>query len=260
MAKQCATVDIISGGRFGINVVAGWNQPEIEMFGADLMAHEARYRHLAEWMEIVLRLWTAEEEFDFTGEFFTIRRSGSRPKPVQRPRPPIMNAASSGIGREFAVRVADMCFVQITSDDPAERRAQIETYKQLARRAHRRDIQVWTMATVVHRETTAEAEAFLRQYAVEHADGPSVDAWLGTLLVNAENMSRPEMAESPPQGRCGRWRLAGGRRRRSNRRRDGRVPCLQQFRFCHHALQNGRQIASKRAPHRPGKPCIHQDW
>lgn len=195
VAKQCATIDIISGGRFGINVVAGWNQPEIEMFGADLMPHEARYRHLAEWMEILLHLWTAEEEFDFTGEFFTIRCGGSRPRPVQRPRPPIMNAASSGIGREFAVRVADMCFVQITSDDPTERRAQIETYEQLARRAHGRDIRVWTMATIVHRETAAEAEAFLRHYAVEHADGPSVDAWLGTLLVNAENMSRPQMAD-----------------------------------------------------------------
>ena len=194
-AKQCATIDIISGGRFGLNVVAGWNRPELEMFGAPLKQHDERYRHLAEWMEIVLRLWSEPEEFDHHGAFFDIIRGGSRPQPIQQPRPPIMNAASSGAGRDFAVRVADMCFVQITSDDPEQRRAQVQSYKQLARDTYGREIQVWTMATVVQRATQAEAEAWLRHYAVDHADGPSVDAWLGTLLVNAEGMSRPDMAD-----------------------------------------------------------------
>lgn len=195
VAKQCATIDIISGGRFGLNVVAGWNKPELEMFGEPLKEHDERYRHLAEWMDIVLRLWTADEEFDFHGEFFDIIKGGSRPKPVQRPRPAIMNAASSGAGRDFAVRVADMCFVQITSDDLEQRRDQVSSYKRLAREKHGREIQVWTMATIVQRETQAEAEAYLKHYAVDHADTVSVDAWLGTLLVNSQGMSRPEMAD-----------------------------------------------------------------
>lgn len=194
-AKQCATIDIISGGRFGLNVVAGWNKPELEMFGAPLKEHDERYRHLEEWMEIVLRLWSQAEEFDFKGEFFNIVKGGSRPQPIQKPRPPIMNAGSSGVGRDFAARIADMCFVQIASDDPAERRKQVEVYKRHAREKFGRDIQVWTMATIVQRETQAEAEAYLRHYAVDYADTVSIDAWLGTLLVNAEGMSRPEMAD-----------------------------------------------------------------
>ncbi|SMF62070.1 Luciferase-like monooxygenase, partial [Xaviernesmea oryzae] len=42
-AKQCATIDIISDGRLVLNVVAGWNKPELEMFGAPLKQHSARY-------------------------------------------------------------------------------------------------------------------------------------------------------------------------------------------------------------------------
>ncbi|MFV0298759.1 MAG: LLM class flavin-dependent oxidoreductase [Hyphomicrobiaceae bacterium] len=194
-AKQCATIDIITGGRFGLNVVAGWNKPEIEMFGQPLMAHDWRYRYLAEWMDLVLRLWTEDEEFDHDGEFFRIIKGGSRPKPVQRPRPPIMNAASSEAGRAFAVANADMCFVQLASDEMEARCEQVQSYKRLAREAHGRDIQVWTMATVVERDTMDEARSYLRHYAVDHADEASIDAWLGTMLVNSEGMSRPEMAD-----------------------------------------------------------------
>jgi FMNH2-dependent dimethyl sulfone monooxygenase len=118
VAKQSATIDIISGGRFGLYVVAGWNNPEIEMFGASLREREERYRYLTEWMEIVLRLWIEDEEFDYQSDFFNIVRGGSRPQPLQKPHPPIMNAASSGTGLAFAARVADICLVQLSANDP----------------------------------------------------------------------------------------------------------------------------------------------
>ncbi len=193
VAKQCATVDIISGGRFGLNVVAGWNRPELEMFGAPLKEHEERYKHLAEWMEIVLRLWSEAEEFDFGGDFFAIRHGGSRPQPLQQPRPPIMNAGSSGLGMEFAIRRADMCFVQISSEDGEKRRAQVDAYKQAARERHGREVQVWTMASVVQRGTAAEAEEYLRFYAVDQADNETIDAWLASQLANSKSLDRPAM-------------------------------------------------------------------
>ena len=87
------------------------------MFGAPLKEHDLRYDHLAEWLEIMTRPWTEDEEFDFDGEFFKIIKGASRPKPFQRPHPPIMNAGSFGRGRDFALQVADMCFVQISSDE-----------------------------------------------------------------------------------------------------------------------------------------------
>ncbi|MDR5759646.1 LLM class flavin-dependent oxidoreductase [Caballeronia sp. LZ035] len=192
-AKMCATIDIISGGRFGLNVVAGWNRPELEMFGAPLKEHEERYAHLEEWLNIVKRLWSEDEEFDFEGGHFKIVRGGSRPKPVQRPHPPIMSAGSSGTGREFALRSADMCFVQLASTDPAERRAHVDSYKQLAREKYGRDVKVWVMGNIVQRDTNAEAEAYVKHFAIDHADKASIDAWIDMQNANSKALSRPDL-------------------------------------------------------------------
>ena len=105
-----------------------------------------------------------------------------------------MNAASSGAGLEFATRVADMCFVQLASNDPEQRRAQVDSYKDIAREKHGRDIQVWTMVTVVQRDTQAQAESHLRHYAIDNADEDSVDAWLGTLAANTKKLADPAIA------------------------------------------------------------------
>ena len=94
VAKMATTVDHVSNGRFGINVVAGWNAPEFRMFGKQLKEHDDRYAEGAEWIEILHRLWT-EREFDFDGVYYRIERGESFPKPVQQPYPPIMNAGGS---------------------------------------------------------------------------------------------------------------------------------------------------------------------
>ncbi|MGH7033759.1 MAG: LLM class flavin-dependent oxidoreductase, partial [Stellaceae bacterium] len=107
-AKQAATVDHISGGRFALNIVCGWFAPELEMFGASIMEHDTRYDYAAEWIEIIKLLWTREEEFDYEGRFLRVTKGFSMPKPVQKPFPPLMNAGSSGKGQHFAAKYADM--------------------------------------------------------------------------------------------------------------------------------------------------------
>ena len=77
-AKQGATIDHISGGRFTLNVVTGWYRPEIEMFGAPLLEHDTRYDMAIEWIEIIKRLWTSEEEFDFEGKFYKVKGAHHR--------------------------------------------------------------------------------------------------------------------------------------------------------------------------------------
>src|SRR2546428_22525 len=59
-AKQATTIDHISNGRFALNVVCGWFDPEFQMFGAPVMEHDALYDYASEWIEIVRRLWTEE--------------------------------------------------------------------------------------------------------------------------------------------------------------------------------------------------------
>ena len=86
-AKQGATIDHVSGGRFGLNIVTGWHKPEIEMFGAPLIEHDARYEWAEEWLGIIKRLWTEEEPFDHEGRFYKIKQGVLQPKPLQNPTP-----------------------------------------------------------------------------------------------------------------------------------------------------------------------------
>src|SRR6202051_3618798 len=82
-AKQAATIDHVTGGRFALNIVTGWFLPEIEMFGSPLMEHNERYDCAAEWLHILKELWTRDEAFDFEGRFYTIKKGYLEPKAVQ---------------------------------------------------------------------------------------------------------------------------------------------------------------------------------
>jgi FMNH2-dependent dimethyl sulfone monooxygenase len=172
VAKMATTIDHISGGRFGINIVAGWNGPEFKMFGTTLKDHDERYAQAAEWTEVLRRLWT-EREFDFDGTFYRIDRGESHPKPIQTPYPAIMSAGGSNTGRSFAATYADMCFVQI-SDDDATAREQIAAYRDEARNVDGREVSMWTGGTVVLRDTQSEAEA--RQKYLEDNKNDAVAA------------------------------------------------------------------------------------
>ena len=111
-AKQGATIDHISGGRWGLNIVCGWYTPEMEMFGAKQMAHDDRYRYASEWIQVIKQLWT-EQHFDYEGTFFRVKDGYLLPKPVQEPYPVLINAGSSPAGRDFSAREVDFNFVSI---------------------------------------------------------------------------------------------------------------------------------------------------
>jgi alkanesulfonate monooxygenase SsuD/methylene tetrahydromethanopterin reductase-like flavin-dependent oxidoreductase (luciferase family) len=81
-AKQFVTSDQIGEGRFGLNLVCGWNEGEFEMFGATLRDHEARYEYAQEWLDIVKEAWSERQDFDFAGRFFQIRRGGPGRNPL----------------------------------------------------------------------------------------------------------------------------------------------------------------------------------
>ena len=56
-AKQMATVDLLSEGRFALNLVCGWNQDEFDMFGQEQLEHDARYEYGQEWLDVVRTIW-----------------------------------------------------------------------------------------------------------------------------------------------------------------------------------------------------------
>ena len=179
VAKAAATADRISHGRFGINIVAGANPATFGAFGASIEDHETRYAHAAEFMDLLRRLWAAQEPFDFEGRFYRIKRAFSVPKPIQQ-FPAIMNAGTSDRGREFATKYADIVFTHLEEDIEAVK-AQIEDYKSHARNAYGREVQIWTHGYVVMRDSEQEAQEFLNHYAVEHADREGIAKWLKAL-------------------------------------------------------------------------------
>lgn len=173
VAKQAATIDHIGGGRFSLNVVAGWNTPEFEMFGEPLRSHNDRYEQAAEWMEILQMAWTREDDFDFEGNYYKVVKGESWPKPIQKPFPPIMNAAGSEKGAHFAAKYADICYVMAGKGGIETFSAMIKEYKRIAREEYGREIQIWTLTDFVIRDTEAEAhDEAMRRVAVENNVNP----------------------------------------------------------------------------------------
>lgn len=107
LAKAAATADHVSGGRIELGIGAGWSEPEHESYGFHFPPLEARMEMLAEQLEIVHRQWM-EEVFDFTGTHYRLNGCRALPKPVQRPRPPLIVGGRGGQGTVGpAVRFAD---------------------------------------------------------------------------------------------------------------------------------------------------------
>jgi alkanesulfonate monooxygenase SsuD/methylene tetrahydromethanopterin reductase-like flavin-dependent oxidoreductase (luciferase family) len=183
-AKQLATADQLSRGRLGLNVVAGWNKPEYEAFGVELpQAHTDRYALAQEWFDVVRKIWTHEGPFDWNGTFFKLKGVYGYPHPFDG-MPPVMNAAGSKEGRQFATRNADFLFA--ISVDPDQSRQEVIDIRETAR-THGRDTGVFTLCHVVCRPTKQEAEDYLHYYAEENADWPAVDNLMRLQGMHAQS-------------------------------------------------------------------------
>jgi dimethylsulfone monooxygenase len=204
VAKQCSTIDAISGGRTALNIVGGWNRREFDMFGIELLEHDQRYVYLEEWLALLRKLWTCPEEFDYRSPHFRMEKAISRPRPLQPDGIPIMNAAQSPAGIRFSAKNSQIGLLSLRGNSPADWTPQVESYKRMAREEFGRDIQIWTNASVVLGETTCEAEAFLHYYAEEFVDTEALDSIMDT--ISAEN----NVPKGSPQLAFMRKRMATG--------------------------------------------------
>ena len=189
-AKQMVTADQIGQGRFGLNIVCGWNQKEFDMAGVRLNEHDRRYDQGQEWIEIITRAWSETEPFDFQGEFYSVKGVLAKPKPYSKKRPMIVSAGSSETGRNFAARNSDMIFTGINSEI-RDIGIEIARLKNTARN-YGRTIGVFTNCYVVCRPTQKEAQEYHEYYAVEMADKKAAD----NLITG--RMTRGHLDNLPP--------------------------------------------------------------
>lgn len=181
IAKFGVTLDHMSGGRWGINVVTGFAQQEFSMFGMQPIEHDRRYEMAAEFTDILFRLWRAEENVTFQGDYWSLVEAFASPKPLHG-RPVIVNAASSPAGLQYAAKYADLIF--ITSPGGADAQAAVETLpaqtakiRELAAQ-HKRSVRTLLNPHIICRETEQEAQAAFRAIA-EAEDTAAVDAVFG---------------------------------------------------------------------------------
>lgn len=183
-AKQGASIDNISGGRFGLNIVCGWFRPEIEMFGINQLPHDERYAMASDWLACVKRAWT-EQDFDHKGPYFTINQGYLSPKPVQQPHPVLLNAGNSEDGREFSAREVDFNFITIATAEQGG-----ELVRDIRRRAagYKRQCGVMSFALVCCRDTEEEAKA-LYQHIVDEGDWEAARNIMDLLGMESESFT-----------------------------------------------------------------------
>lgn len=203
-AKQSAVIDHISGGRYTLNIVTGWNKPEIDMFGTEMMDHDERYECAEEWLDVVKRLWTEDEEFDHDGRFYKIKKGYLQPKPLQRPFPAVMNAGGSERGMHFAAKNCDLAYIVLTSTNFDECKARAAAYRSMARDVYGRDLKVWSLAYIVQGETEKEAREFHQRYVHEQGDWQAAENVITTMGMNAKTMP-PEVLQGMKESFVAGW-------------------------------------------------------
>ena len=218
-AKQSTVIDHISGGRYALNIVTGWNQPEIDMFGSPMMGHAERYACAEEWLAIVKRLWTEDDAFDHDGKFYKITKGYLQPKPIQSPYPAVMSAGASERGRHFATKYADLVFTVIRTGGLDECRAHVQAYHTLAREIRPRG-QGLDVANIVQGETEKEARDFYRYYVHEKGDWEAAKNMIDDVLAGDQRpRNSAGTAESLSRGfHCRLGRVPADRHQRADRR------------------------------------------
>jgi alkanesulfonate monooxygenase SsuD/methylene tetrahydromethanopterin reductase-like flavin-dependent oxidoreductase (luciferase family) len=156
LAKLVVTADHVSHGRIDLGIGAGWHEGEHEAYGFPFLSASERIDVLEEQLQILMGHW-AEDEFSFDGAHYTLSGLNAQPKPVQRPRPPLIMGGNAGPrSAALAVRFADEYNTAFPAlEQIKQRKANIE---QACERAGREPIPFSVMAGAVLGADSAEVQ------------------------------------------------------------------------------------------------------
>ncbi|EHK81930.1 flavin-dependent oxidoreductase, F420-dependent methylene-tetrahydromethanopterin reductase [Saccharomonospora azurea SZMC 14600] len=198
LAISVAQVDRMSGGRIEFGLGSGWYADEHTAYGIDLPPVRELFDRYSEQLAVITGLWDTPEggTFSFEGEHYTLKDAPGLPKPVQRPRPPVI---LGGTGKkrtpELAARYADEFNVPFNDIETA--RAQYERVDAAAEAAGRRPGDITRSAALVVAVGRDDAEAARRADAI--------DREVAELKTNGVAGTVSEAVDT-----IGRWRESTG--------------------------------------------------
>lgn len=170
-AKMAATMDDVSAGRMGFNIVSAGNKGEYTQMGLwPENFEDYRYDYCEEWVTVVKRLWT-EDSVTMTGKYFKLEDCQSWPHPVQA-LPPVVCATTSARGWQF---VAQHCTAALFGgNDPEDQKRISRRIKEVAAQYGRHDVQTHTLINLIQGDSDADAERILKHYQ-DGADHEAID-------------------------------------------------------------------------------------
>ena len=186
VAKQAATLDVLSRGRVRFGAGIGWNHVEYQALGLNW---RDRAKRIEEQIEVLRLLWT-QEIVDYTGRWHRIDRAGIKPLPVQRPIPIWMGADEEVAVRRVA-RLADGWFSHLAPND--EGRAALERFRGFVREAGRDPAHVGVegrVAATGSPDEWAERARTFRDMGMTHLELRTAGSKLPDLDAHIEVMRR----------------------------------------------------------------------
>jgi pyrimidine oxygenase len=171
VARMAATIDDISGGRFGVNIVSGWQKAEYEQMGIwpGEEHFTKRYQYCAEYVTVMQDLWK-DGKSDFKGDYFKMEDCKLSPQP--QGKIPIVCAGQSGGGMAFAAQYGDYNFCMASGiNTPKANAKSVDNLAQAAAKTGR-DVGAYVLFMVIADETDEKAQAKWQLYK----DGADMEA------------------------------------------------------------------------------------
>jgi FMNH2-dependent dimethyl sulfone monooxygenase len=184
LAKFGATIDHISHGRWGLNVVTGFVPSEARMFGNEQIAHDTRYVMASEFTEMMKALWASNENLSVEGQYWRLIDAFVTPKP-RFGRPLLVNATGSPAGIAYAIKHSDLVF--ITSPGGGQVDAALAALPkhndEIKSKAAELEREVKTIINpmIICRSTEQEARAYYDSI-VAAADVEAIEGFIGRRL------------------------------------------------------------------------------
>lgn len=222
LARAFATLDLLSGGRIGWNLVTSASEIEAANFGArGLRPHVDRYARATEFADVVTRLWdpaNRHADLDHTGAHFTVRHGLGLP-PSPQGAPVLVQAGASEAGRDLAARTADVVFTAAQTFESAK--SFYDDLKARVRAAGRDpdDIKIMPGVSPTVAATRAEAErrvAALQELIPDEVGTALLASYLSTDALAGQPLDGPLPEVAATQGMQSRQALVVEQARRDN--------------------------------------------